>query len=56
MVFTIPTGMRQTLIVSHRFFPLYFWSSKEDTPTVVTVKPMRVTPAELGGYQCLIKG
>ncbi|WP_207897934.1 hypothetical protein, partial [Vibrio crassostreae] len=32
-----------------------FWSSKEVTHTVVTVKPMRVTPAELGVYQCLIK-
>ncbi|TCT61885.1 hypothetical protein, partial [Vibrio crassostreae] len=30
------------------------WSSKEVTHTVVTVKPMRVTPAELGVYQCLI--
>jgi len=48
MVCTIPMGMRQTLIVSRRFFPLYFWSGKEDTPTIVMVKPMRVTPDELG--------
>lgn len=43
---TIPTGMRQTIIVSNSFPPLYLWSSKKGTLTVVTVTSMRIISAE----------
>ena len=34
---TTPSGMGQTFIISHRFFPSFFWSRKEDTSTTVKV-------------------
>ncbi len=56
MTFTIPAGMGQTLIISHRFTSLFSLVGELKVRVIViSIKPMRASPAELGFILSLIK-
>jgi len=50
MVFTIPSGVRETLVVSHRFSSKFLGRNSKVVDTEASVKPIRVPPTQPGIY------